>query len=305
MVPAVGGEVALEQMVADQFRNFLNNLRTTNDKVINTRRQGIVRRINQAFRRIDTDEAHYRYEGSYGRGTAIKGFIDVDLLVVLPYEVFERYTTYAGNGQLALLESVREALRQQYTAAVLSTDGHAIMVPFADGLSFEVVPSFINKDGKTYTYPDPTAGGSWKTKDPVGELEAINVANNLYNRRLKHLCRMAKAWRMQQRIVMDGLLIDTLAYQFMLYWRPGPDLFVDYDAMMAGFLRFLSERDHAQAYWMAPGSNREVWRQGSAFEGRAAEAYAVAQEAMAYGAEGETDRAVASWRSILGPFFTG
>lgn len=89
----------LTRSVAEKFSTLVQNLRTDNDEVISARRRAITRRINLDFRSIDSETQYSRYVGSYGRGTAINGFSDVDLLVILPAEVYYRYNDYAFNGQ--------------------------------------------------------------------------------------------------------------------------------------------------------------------------------------------------------------
>ena len=40
------------------------------------------------------------------------------------------------------------------------------MVPFSDGITFEVLPAFLNRDG-SYTFANSNDGGSWKITDPT------------------------------------------------------------------------------------------------------------------------------------------
>lgn len=47
--------------------------------------------------------------GSYGRGTAIEGFSDLDMVFELPGALYKRYDDYIGNGQSALLRGVQES----------------------------------------------------------------------------------------------------------------------------------------------------------------------------------------------------
>ncbi|WP_345889967.1 SMODS domain-containing nucleotidyltransferase [Paenibacillus dendritiformis] len=56
-------------------------------------------------------------------------------------------------------------------------DGQVVKVDFTDGISFEIVPGFINTDGISYTYPDTNNGGSWKTTNPMAEVTEFNSKN--------------------------------------------------------------------------------------------------------------------------------
>ena len=83
-----------------------------------------------------------------------------------------------------------------------------------DGIDFEVLPAFINKDG-TYTFANTNNGGSWKITDPKAEIEAINNMDKLCNHNLKRLCKMARAWKDKNSVDISGILIDILAYKFL------------------------------------------------------------------------------------------
>jgi hypothetical protein len=78
---------------------------------------------------------------------------------------------------------------------------------------------------------DANGGGSWKTKNPVSEIQAMDVANARYDKKVKHLARMARAWKAKSGVAMGGLLIDTLVYNFMTDWEYNTRSFMWYDWM--------------------------------------------------------------------------
>ena len=65
---------------------------------ISLRYKRITKAINAEFWNVDSETAHSRYVGSYGRGTAIDTS-DIDILVELPRTEYERYDAHKGNGQ--------------------------------------------------------------------------------------------------------------------------------------------------------------------------------------------------------------
>jgi hypothetical protein len=135
----------------------------------------------------------------------------------LPYEVYERYDNYSGNGHSALLQAIRSSIAKTYSTTSIRGDGQVIQVPFTDGIVFEVVPAFLNKDD-SYTFPDANNGGRWRTTNPKPEIAAIKARNNATNGNLSQLCRMMRAWKDEWSVLMGGLLVDTLAYQFIADW---------------------------------------------------------------------------------------
>jgi len=295
--------VTTKRTIADKFKDLLKNVRTQNDATVSSRRRAITRRLNQDFWDSYSDTDHTRYIGSYGRGTEIKGASDVDLMARLPSSLYSRYDSYLGNGQSALLQAVRDSIRKTYSSTDVGGDGQVIVVRFSDGIKFEVVPAFIRTDG-SYTYPDSNAGGSWKKMDPIAEIEAIDLANARHNKKVKHLARMARAWRTKNNVSMSGLLIDTLAYDFMAGWEYNDKSFVYYDWMTRDFLKYLYEQDRDRRYWYAPGSNQRVYRSG-VFEYKAGQAYRESLEAIECEAQGREYSANEHWKNIFGSVFTG
>ena len=96
------------------------------------------------------------------------------MLFELPSSVYHQYDAYSGNGQSALLQSVKTSIEWTYATTSIRADGQVILVPFNDGIIFEIVHAFINVS-KSYTYPDANSGGSWKTTNPRPEIEAIRT----------------------------------------------------------------------------------------------------------------------------------
>ncbi|SEQ44836.1 hypothetical protein SAMN05216362_11419 [Piscibacillus halophilus] len=71
---------------------------------------------------------------------------------------------------------------------------------------------------------------------------------------------------------MSGILIDTLVYIFLKNWEYKDKSFVYYDWLSRDFFKYLKEIDSNKLYWLAPGSNRYVWKSGN-FQYKANQAY--------------------------------
>ena len=284
--------------VGEDFRTFCNNLTITNRGQISQRYKAITKRLNTDFWESPSDTDHSRYVGSYGRDTAIRGFSDLDMIFVLPDDLYGRYDRYTHNGQSALLQAVRDSTLKTYPQTDIGADGQVVVVPFTDGMTFEVVPCFVKSDG-SYTYPDSNQGGRWRSTNPLPEIEAIADLDKRCNGNLKWLCRMARAWKNQWDVPMGGLLIDTLAHNFMADWEYRDKSFVYYDWMSRDFFLYLSERDPSQQYWLAVGSSQFIWRKGP-FEYKAKRCHNLAQKAIEYETDGKTRSARQTWREIYG-----
>ncbi|MCP1156994.1 SMODS domain-containing nucleotidyltransferase [Bacillus infantis] len=288
--------------ISENFSQFCKNIRmevnVVNDIAYRTKR--ITKQLNKDFWENESETLHSFYSGSYGRGTDI--FVsDIDLLIQLPYSVYQKYNNYSGNGQSALLQEVKNSIENSYKS-YKRADGQVVKIDFTDGVSYEVVPCFINKDGESYTYPDTNNGGSWKVTNPKAEIRVINEGNKDSNKNLKRLCRMMRAWKAQWDVPISGFLIDTLSYQFIKGWEYKDKSYLYYDWMIRDFFNFLMNQDENKSYWLAPGSNQRVYRKGK-FEYKAKKCYNIALEAIKKEGEGYGTTAKQRWRDIFGTKF--
>lgn len=289
--------------LADWFRDFNTNLQVADGGTISSRYKSITRRLNTDFWSTTSETAHSLYVGSYGRNTAIKGFSDLDIIFQLPVSLYNQYDKYSGNGQSALLQRVKQSIEKTYSTTSIRGDGQVILVPFNDGLTFEVVPGFLNTDD-SYTYPDANDGGRWRTTNPRPEIAAIRSRNEACNSNLVPLCRMMRAWKRKWEVPIGGLLVDTLAYQFIENWQHRDKSYLYYDYMCRDFFDFMANQDKDKEYWRAPGSGQYVYGKGL-FQWKARRCHNLALEAI----EHETAQskrewsAKQKWREVFGTGF--
>jgi hypothetical protein len=287
--------------VADWFNTFCNHIRidSNDNSTIITRYHQITKRINLDYYDAPSDTAHSLYIGSYGRDTEIYTS-DIDMLVQLPYATYEKFNKYSDNGQSALIQEVKNVLTKTYSVTNLKGDGQIISLPFQDGINFEVLPAFINKDG-SYTYPNSNNGGIWKTTDPKAEINAVKEMNDKCNGNLKPLCRMMRAWKNKCGVDISGILIDILAHRFISSFKERDKSYLYYDWMSRDFFKYLSEQDSKQNLWQAMGSGRYIYHCGY-FVNKAKTAYDAAVTAIEKEADYPTT-AKSKWREIYGSKF--
>lgn len=289
--------------VGDWFSQFCTSLRmgSSQRSSLAYRTGRIAKAVNMRFRNLDSTTAYRLYVGSLGRNTAIPTISDADLLCELPTSLYHQYNGHAGNGQSALLAAVRAAIRGTYSTSDVAGDGQVVVVSFDDGVTYEILPAFVNTDGG-YTFADANDGGVWRTCKPKQEMEAFSNRNVDCNRNLVELARMARAWRDCNNVPMNGMLIDTLAYQFIGSWAHRSKSYLYYDWMTRDFFSFLAGQDKDKKYWLAPGSGSYVWRMG-AFEYKARQAELRALEALSYQDANHDWSARQKYREIYGTSF--
>jgi len=287
--------------IEKNFRTLISNLAISNRSEISNRYKQITKRLNSEYWDFDDDSAFSRYVGSYGRGTAIGGFSDLDMIFQLPSAVKSRFDRHSGNGQSALLQEVKDKIKKTYSNTDVGGDGQVVAVKFSDGMTFEVVPAFKNED-ESFTYPDTNLGGSWKKTDPIPEKNAVSRRETQTSGDMKSMCKMARAWKRNCFVPIGGLLIDTLAYNFLDTWAHKGNGPFYYDFMTRDFFKYLSSQDPNKSYWYALGSNQHVMRAGN-FEPKAKAAYNAALKAIEYEEQNYKTLPNEKWREIYGSKF--
>lgn len=189
---------------------------------ISARYKTITRAVNRDFWNSTSEMAHSLYVGSYGRGTAIDTS-DIDILLELPKNEYERYDVYKGNGQSRLLQVVKSAIQTSYPRTDIRADGQVVKVSFSDGMKFEVLPAFSVKDwygNISYQYPDSNMGGNWCSTDPKSEQDAMRRKNDSSYGLLFDTCKHMRYIRDNcfSSYHLSGIVIDSFAYTAIGGW---------------------------------------------------------------------------------------
>ncbi len=276
------------------FRQFIANLAISNTEIISMRYGELTAALNKVFRNTESKTANTLQVGSFGRKTGVDGISDLDMLYIMPYSKWE---TYKDGKQLKLLQDVKAAILSRYPKTKVRVDRLVVTVTYAD-FHVEVQPVFEQGDG-SFQYPDTKNGGAWKVTKPREEMKAISDLDVEKNSNLRRLCKMARSWRNKHGVGMGGLLIDTLAYNFLKSTNEyDAKSFLYYDELSRDFFKYLSELPKQDRY-SAPGSNQHV-KVKKAFQRKAKKAYELCLKAIdAEGTKGVNDK----WKKVFGrPF---
>jgi hypothetical protein len=277
--------------VSDIFDGLLANLKVNNNETISSRRDEIAKALNMEFRGLEGSTTNKLMVGSYGRYTAIRGISDLDFLYLLPASERDRYEKEGGPSKI--LSRTRKAIEARYPATSVTVDRLVVVVQFGNFM-FEVQPVFENKD-ESFSYPD-TQSDSWKVTKPRAEIEAMSEEDSAARGNLRRLCKLTRAWKNKHGVVLGGLVIDTLAYNFMrknTVHRSATS--ATYDLMTRDFFLYLSEEEDHEFY-SALGSRQRV-RVKKKFQRKAKSAYNLCLEAIK--ADGQKN-AYKKWRSVFG-----
>lgn len=286
--------------VSENFKAFRANylIPTATVGNISYRYKRITKQLNKDFWSSESETAHSLYVGSYGRDTAAKGVSDLDVAFRLPNELYHTYNAYVSNGQSSLLQAVRNSIQKTYSITSVGADGQVVIVGFDDGITFEILPVFDNTTN-SYTFADTNGGGSWQQCAPRAEMAAFSLRNTATSGNLKAIARMARIWKRQHSVPISGMLIDTLAYQFIETWAERDKSYLYHDWLVRDFLHYLSQIDTSQSYFRAPGSASFVWKGGN-FQRQAKASYQAALAAIIHESNEHPASARLQWREVFG-----
>lgn len=280
--------------VAEMFSALLANLQIENIATISDRYGELTSALNKRFRDTESKSANVLQVGSFGRKTGINGISDLDMLYILPFGLWE---DYRDNGQARLLRHAREAISNRYPNTEVRVDRLVVTVTYLD-FHVEVQPVF-EMDDRSYKYPDTIGDGSWKITKPREEIAAIDALDQSKNYNLKCLCKMVRAWKNKHGLEMGGLLVDTLAYNFLSQTTDYDETsYSTFHYLCRDFFQYLVEQPD-QAFYLALGSGQQV-KVRTKFQRKAKKALRLVDAAIE--AE-ETHGAHDKWKKVFGrPF---
>lgn len=244
--------------INDNIEKFFNKIKLESLEDFNTSIKEITKKLNKNYYDNDSDEDNSYLVGSIGRGTAVKGVSDIDLIFCLPNEIYDKFNAYKSKGQSSLLQEVKDILKERYTNTDISADGQVVVIAF-NKFTIELVPVFL-EDDNTFKYPDTNDGGSWKITKPIQEQEASFSIDKDYNGLFVKLSNMLRCWKNNVGFKFGGLLIDTLVYNFLVENTNYKNFSIeDYSKIIEDMFRFLKKQNSDQEYWLALGSNQHVY----------------------------------------------
>ncbi len=288
--------------ISANFNVFCDKLKISPKKksIISLRYNSICKKLNNDFWDLNTNYGGI-YVGCFGKETANDDCNSVDMIFEMPSCLKSEYTKKQKNGQFMFLENVRRSIAALYPNTSIKQNEFGIKVCFFDGICFNIIPVFF-KNNTTYIYADPRKGGSWKTKNFKRDIEEIKIGNIATNQNLSKLCRMIKSWKHHCKVPIEDILIDTLAYRFLLSWRYNDSSYSYYDLMCKDFFKFLMNQKPTQKEWKSIGGFLVI-PNALNFRYKAIIAHHKAKSAMDYSKINDHWLAALKWKEVFGEKF--
>lgn len=192
----------MPRTIEEGFRDFLSKLTpsSTESDAAKKHRASI-----EACLEANFDLRRFFRTGSFGNGTSISGYSDVDYFASIP-----RKKLYRNSG--TTLTRVRDVLDNRFPNTGVRVDCPAVKVPFGSEAkeSTEVVPAdYIKKttDGH-YIYEIPDCSGGWMFSSPDAHNAYVRKIDDKLGGKVKPLIRFIKAWKYYRRVPISSFYLE-------------------------------------------------------------------------------------------------
>lgn len=148
---------------------------------------------------------HFFRTGSFGNGTNVSGFSDVDYFAVIPTANLKANSNHT-------LTAVAAALDARFPLTGVEIDGPAIKVPFGpDGSeTTEVVP--VDESVGTVlgfrSFDMPNGNGGWMFSAPESHDAYVTMTDDALGNKVKSLIRLVKAWKFIKQVPIKSFYLE-------------------------------------------------------------------------------------------------
>ncbi len=275
------------------FDKFRENIELTGDHrdTAKAREDDIVKSLKNDFEILESFTS-----GSIPRYTAVKGYADLDVIIVLHYGKH-----IDGKNPSQVLQSVRDALADYKTN--VRKNGQAVTLHYQTWPNVDIVPVSMttNDDGSVshYNVPDMNSE-TWIKSRPRKHSSDMTDKNKTCGEAFKRIVKMIKWWNHQHSSFLQSFHIEVIAmnifssplsdYSWDIFqyfekaativssslWHEGDyiDGYLDYSRRIEAVKRLETARDKA----------RDAWH-------------------WTYGENDDHEKAIGLWRQIFGEKF--
>ncbi len=174
--------------------------------------------------------------GSFGNGTSISGYSDVDYLACLPTSQLTSNSTYS-------LTKIRDALATRFPHTNVGVSCPAIVVPFGTSESEknEIVPAFFRREDNGYKiYGIADCAGGWMNASPDAHNYYVRTVDEPLGGKVKPLIRFIKAWKYYCNAPISSFYLELRVAKYA-----SEETAIIYDIDIRDFLKSLEQCDLA------------------------------------------------------------
>lgn len=176
--------------------------------------------------------------GSFGNGTSIAGFSDVDYFAVIPNENLK------PNSRATLIQ-IRNVLKRRFPFTSIRMNRPTVTVSFGNRVSetTEIVPAcFISKTNKGLSvYEIPDYFGGWIRSSPDTHTAYVQQIDRKLGGKAKPLVRFMKAWKYYCQVPISSFYLEL---QVVRYAAQESEIIYDID--LTRLFRLLHNKELAR-----------------------------------------------------------
>lgn len=194
--------------VAEAFDILIDRLKPSETETIaaQTHRVGIETRLTQDF----AMQRLFR-SGSFGFGTSVKGYSDLDYFAVIPAANMWASSDYT-------LAKLRDSLKVRYPQTAIVVRSPTVVIPFgggAPGERHEIAPASVAASVSGYSvYFIPDRSNGWMTSSPAAASAYVNMVNNKLDKKPKQLIRLVKYWNYLHAAGLRSIYVEMRTAEY-------------------------------------------------------------------------------------------
>jgi len=191
----------MPRTVDEGFRDFLTKLTpsSTESQAAKNHRASIAACLTHNF-----GLKRFVRIGSFGNGTSISGFSDVDYLACLPTDQLTQVSTSS-------LTKVRNALDARFPHTGVHVSCPAVVVPFGRTAAdrTEIVPADYIRESNGYkVYDIADCAGGWMHASPDAHNAYVRAVDEKLGGKVKPLIRFIKAWKCYRDVPITSFYLE-------------------------------------------------------------------------------------------------
>lgn len=197
----------MPRTVDDGFHDFLSKLTASEAET------GAAKSHRASIEvRLDTDFGLLRFFriGSFGNGTSISGYSDVDYLASLKSGFYGTSSSYS-------LTKVRNSLDARFPYTGVRVNCPAVAVPFGTSRweGHEIVPGdYITAKNNFAVYNIANCADGWMNVSPEAHIAYVNAVNEKLDCKVKPLIRFLKAWKYFRDVPISSFYLEMRAAKY-------------------------------------------------------------------------------------------
>ncbi len=170
--------------------------------------------------------------GSFGNGTSISRYSDVDYLASLPTDTLSQNSGYS-------LIKVKDSLNERFPNTGVRVNCPAVVCPFGTSASerTEIVPAdYVREENGYKIYDIPDCAGGWMKASPDAHNAYVKSIDDKLSNKVKPLIRFIKAWKFFREVPISSFYLELRVAK----WAKD-ETSIQYDIDIRNFLVFLKD----------------------------------------------------------------